>query len=69
MPAVLASVVVSFVGGALIERILIRPVEGTANPLNVVIITLGLFLAINALQVPGISELLGRLPGARRFVR
>ena len=27
------------------------------------------FLAINALQVPGISELLGRLPGARRFVR
>ncbi len=28
VPALLASVVVSFVGGALIERILIRPVEG-----------------------------------------
>ena len=27
------------------------------------------FLAINALQVPGISVLLARLPGARRFVR
>ncbi|MBX3284159.1 MAG: branched-chain amino acid ABC transporter permease [Actinobacteria bacterium] len=49
VPALLASVVVSFVGGALIERILIRPVEGAANPLNVVIVTLGLFLAINAL--------------------
>lgn len=49
VPALLASVVVSFVGGALIERILIRPVEGASNPLNVVIVTLGLFLAINAL--------------------
>jgi branched-chain amino acid transport system permease protein len=49
VPALLASVVVSFVGGALIERILIRPVEGATNPLNVVIVTLGMFLAINAL--------------------
>ena len=50
VPALLASVVVSFVGGALIERILIRPVEGPEkNPLNVVIVTLGMFLAINAL--------------------
>lgn len=49
VPALLAAVVVSFVGGALIERILIRPVEGAANPLNVVIVTLGMFLAINAL--------------------
>jgi branched-chain amino acid transport system permease protein len=47
--ALLASVVVSFVGGALIERILIRPVEAATNPLNVVIVTLGMFLAINAL--------------------
>jgi branched-chain amino acid transport system permease protein len=47
--ALLASVVVSFVGGALIERILIRPVESSHNPLNVVIVTLGMFLAINAL--------------------
>lgn len=50
VPALLASVVVSFVGGALIERILIRPVEGPEkNPLNVVIVTLGMFLAINSL--------------------
>jgi branched-chain amino acid transport system permease protein len=49
VPALLASVVVSFVGGALIERILIRPVEGATNPLNVVIVTLGMFLALNAL--------------------
>jgi branched-chain amino acid transport system permease protein len=47
--ALLASVAVSFVGGALIERVLIRPVEGSKSPLNVVIVTLGMFLAINAL--------------------
>ena len=43
------SLVVSFVGGALIERLIIRPVERTKNQLNVVIVTLGLFLALNAL--------------------
>lgn len=48
-PALLASMVLSFVGGALIERIIIRPVESQKNPLNVVIVTLGLFLALNAL--------------------
>lgn len=47
--AVLVSAALAFVGGALIERILIRPVEGSSSPLNVVIVTLGLFLAINAL--------------------
>lgn len=47
--AVIASAAIAFVGGALIERILIRPVEGAHNPLNVVIVTLGMFLAINAL--------------------
>lgn len=47
--ALLASFVISFVGGALIERILIRPVEGAHSPLNVVIVTLGMFLAVNAL--------------------
>lgn len=47
--ALLASVVIGFVGGALIERILIRPVEAAHSPLNVVIVTLGLFLAVNAL--------------------
>jgi branched-chain amino acid transport system permease protein len=47
--ALLLSVAVGFLGGALIERILIRPVEGAHSPLNVVIVTLGLFLAVNAL--------------------
>ena len=47
--ALILSVLISFVAGALIERILIRPVEGSASPLNVVIVTLGMFLAINAL--------------------
>lgn len=46
--AILLSMVFSFVAGAIIERTLIRPMEGR-SPLNVVIITLGLFLGINAL--------------------
>ena len=49
VPAILLSVVFSVVAGALIKRLLIRPVESGHNPLNVVIVTLGLFLAINAL--------------------
>jgi branched-chain amino acid transport system permease protein len=48
-PALLGSIVFSFFAGAAIERIIIRPVEGSKNPLNVVIVTLGLFLAINAI--------------------
>ena len=48
-PALLGSMIFSFVAGGLIERVLIRPVESGKNPLNVVIVTLGLFLAINAL--------------------
>ncbi|HMS88233.1 MAG TPA: branched-chain amino acid ABC transporter permease [Acidimicrobiales bacterium] len=49
VPAILVSVVFSVIAGAVIERLLIRPVESGHNPLNVVIVTLGLFLAINAL--------------------
>jgi branched-chain amino acid transport system permease protein len=51
MPVVLAillSMAFAFVAGAVIERTLIRPMEGR-SPLNVVIITLGLFLGLNAL--------------------
>ena len=48
-PALLGSMVFSFFAGALIERVIIRPVEAAKNPLNVVIVTLGLFLALNAL--------------------
>ena len=47
--ALALSVVLSFIAGGLIERFIIRPVERTGKPLNVVIVTLGLFLAINAL--------------------
>lgn len=47
--AILASAAMSFVVGAVIERVLIRPVEEARSPLNVVIVTLGMFLALNAL--------------------
>ena len=46
--SIVVSMIVSFVGGALIERIVIRPVEGK-SPLAIVIVTIGLFLTINAL--------------------
>lgn len=49
VPAILVSVVFSVIAGAVIERLVIRPVESGHNPLNVVIVTLGMFLAINAL--------------------
>jgi branched-chain amino acid transport system permease protein len=42
------SMAISFIGGAVIERTLIRPMEGR-SALNVVIITLGLFLGLNSL--------------------
>lgn len=42
------AMVVSFVMGALIERTVIRPVE-SANPLTLVIVTLGLFFVFNSL--------------------
>jgi branched-chain amino acid transport system permease protein len=52
MPVILAialSMAIAFVGGAVIERVLIRPVEVGRSPLNVVIVTLGMFLGINSL--------------------
>lgn len=48
--AILASMAVSFVVGALIERIIIRPVgEVETHALAIVIVTIGLLLAINAI--------------------
>src|SRR6266508_4648726 len=44
--AILAALALSFGGGALLERIVIRPVEG-GQPLTLVIVTLGLFILIN----------------------
>ena len=46
--AIAISMAISFIAGAFIERTLIRPMEGR-SPLNVVIITLGLFLGLNSL--------------------
>src|SRR3954451_14997205 len=46
--AILLSMAISFVGGAAIERIVMRPVE-QASPLVLVIVTIGLFLAINSI--------------------
>jgi branched-chain amino acid transport system permease protein len=46
--AIAISMAISFIAGALIERTLIRPMEGR-SALNVVIITLGLFLGLNSL--------------------
>jgi branched-chain amino acid transport system permease protein len=46
--AILLAAVISFVGGALIERIVIRPVE-RSSPLIIVIVTIGMFIAINSL--------------------
>jgi branched-chain amino acid transport system permease protein len=46
--AIAISMALAFVGGAVIERVLIRPVEQARSPLNVVIVTLGLFLGLNS---------------------
>ena len=48
--AIVASMALSFVGGALIERVIIRPVGDVEhNALAIVIVTVGLLLALNAL--------------------
>lgn len=46
--AIAISMAIAFIAGAVIERTLIRPMEGR-SALNVVIITLGLFLGLNSL--------------------
>lgn len=46
--AIALSMAIAFVTGALLERIVVRPVE-QASPLAIVIVTLGLFLAINSI--------------------
>ncbi|GIH92898.1 branched-chain amino acid ABC transporter permease [Planobispora siamensis] len=45
--ALVLTLAVSFAGGMLIERVLIRPVEG-AHELTVVIVSVGLFIFVNA---------------------
>ncbi|MFM7060764.1 MAG: branched-chain amino acid ABC transporter permease [Actinomycetes bacterium] len=46
--AIIVSMTIAFIGGALIERIVIRPFE-SSSPLVLVIVTIGLFLTFNAL--------------------
>src|SRR5881409_4159175 len=46
--AVVCAVALSFLGGMLIERVVIRPVEG-GEPLALVIVTLGLLILVNSL--------------------
>jgi branched-chain amino acid transport system permease protein len=45
--AILATLAISFLGGMAIERTVIRPVEG-ANPLAMVIVTIGLLILFNS---------------------
>ncbi len=47
--AIAISMGIAFIAGAVIERTLIRPMEESRSPLNVVIVTLGLFLGLNSL--------------------
>jgi len=62
--AILLTVVLSFIGGAVIERVVIRPVE-KSSPLVLVIVTIGLFLALNSIvQVQFGSDIKTNLPRA-----
>ena len=45
--ALITTLALSFLGGMAIERVLIRPVEN-ADPLTILIVTLGLFILINS---------------------
>jgi branched-chain amino acid transport system permease protein len=45
--ALAAALAASFLGGMVIERVIIRPVEGE-DPLTILIVTLGLFILVNS---------------------
>ena len=47
-PAFAATLVIAFIGGVLIERVVIRPVEH-ASPLSIVIVSIGLLILIDGL--------------------
>ncbi|HVW44952.1 MAG TPA: branched-chain amino acid ABC transporter permease [Amycolatopsis sp.] len=49
VPAIVVAMAAGFAGGALIERVVVRPVEDRPDHLPIIIVTLGLMLAINAL--------------------
>jgi len=49
VPAILVSMAAGFVGGAAIERVVVRPVEDAKDHLPIIIVTLGLLLAVDSL--------------------
>jgi branched-chain amino acid transport system permease protein len=62
--AILLTMVLSFIGGAAIERVVIRPVE-SSSPLVLVIVSIGMFLALNSIvQVQFGSDIKTNLPRA-----
>jgi branched-chain amino acid transport system permease protein len=61
--SILIAMAISFVGGALIERVVIRPVE-KASPLVLVIVTIGMFLALNSITQVQFGTDAKRLPRA-----
>jgi branched-chain amino acid transport system permease protein len=68
--AIVISMAISFVGGAVIERVVIRPVE-KASPLVLVIVTIGMFLALNSItqvQFGSDAERLRRAYPARTWL-
>lgn len=61
--AIAISMVLAFVTGAVVERVLIRPVE-RASPFVILIVTIGMFLAINSLTVTIFGDDEKQLPSA-----
>lgn len=61
--AIAVSMLIAFIAGALLERIVIRPVE-RSSPLVIVIVTIGLFLAINSIAQAVFGTDTKQLPSA-----
>jgi len=61
--AILLAMTISFLGGAAIERVLIRPVE-QAPALVLVIVTIGMFLAVNSIAQAQFGNDIKALPRA-----
>ncbi len=61
--AIAVSTLIAFVFGAIIERVLIRPVEH-ASPFVILIVTIGMFLAISSITVTIFGDDEKQLPSA-----
>ena len=64
--AIVASMVIAFVAGALVERVLIRPLAASTSHLTLIIITLGLMLILNSAAGSGTSTPGPSRPSATR---